>query len=100
MGVHRIGEKELDLKKVGQLLYSFDQLELSDPAKNRIETCRHYLDQILEAPSKPTFYGINTGFGALCNTKIEEDKLEEVQYNLPALMQVVRAVLSLMRLLS
>ena len=82
MGVHRIGEKELDLKKVGQLLYSFDQLELSDPAKNRIETCRHYLDQILEAPSKPTFYGINTGFGALCNTKIEEDKLEEVQYNL------------------
>ena len=28
------------------------------------------------------FYGINTGFGSLCNTQISPDELEQLQYNL------------------
>ncbi|MEY3573910.1 MAG: hypothetical protein RLZZ617_508, partial [Bacteroidota bacterium] len=29
-----------------------------------------------------TWYGIHTGFGALCNTRIGKDRLEELQHNL------------------
>ena len=82
MALFKIGEKELDLKQISKLLHSSDNIELSEPAKNRVETCRHFLDQIIKAPHKPTFYGINTGFGYLCDVSIEEDKLEDIQYNL------------------
>ncbi|MBS1772742.1 MAG: histidine ammonia-lyase [Bacteroidetes bacterium] len=55
-------------------------LSLSAEAFNRIETNRNYLDEILKKGD--TFYGINTGFGSLCNVRIEDDELAALQENL------------------
>ncbi|MEZ5017838.1 MAG: histidine ammonia-lyase [Flavipsychrobacter sp.] len=57
-----------------------DQLELSKEAASRINTNRAYLDNILA--SGKTFYGINTGFGSLCNVRIEDNELAQLQENL------------------
>ena len=48
-------------------------LEISEDAINKISTNRAYLDNILQKGE--TYYGINTGFGSLCNVKIEADEL-------------------------
>lgn len=56
------------------------QLLLSDTAKNNIAENRAYLDNILSKGE--TFYGINTGFGSLCNVRINDDGLARLQENL------------------
>lgn len=56
-------------------------LVLSESARNRIQTCRDYLDQKLLQHDAP-IYGINTGFGSLCNTEIAPDDLRQLQINL------------------
>ena len=54
---------------------------MSETAKEKINRCRTYLDQKLAQSSQP-IYGINTGFGSLCNTKIDSNQLEQLQENL------------------
>ncbi|HLO70328.1 MAG TPA: histidine ammonia-lyase [Flavipsychrobacter sp.] len=46
----------------------------------RIATNRNYLDDILKQGN--TYYGINTGFGSLCNVRIADDELSQLQENL------------------
>jgi histidine ammonia-lyase len=57
-----------------------DKLELSADAVNRIATNRAYLEDILKGGK--TYYGINTGFGSLCNVRVESDELAQLQENL------------------
>lgn len=54
---------------------------LANSALAEIERCRTFLDQKM-ASSEAAVYGINTGFGALRDKRIESAKLEELQYNL------------------
>lgn len=63
-------------------LQSYDQstLELSAAAKSRITHNREYLDNIIKEGK--TFYGINTGFGSLCNVRIKDSELAQLQENL------------------
>jgi histidine ammonia-lyase len=63
------------------LAASGKRIGLSEAAARRIRDCRTYLDQKLEN-TQDVIYGINTGFGALCNVRIEEDQLKELQENL------------------
>ncbi len=56
------------------------QISLSDAAINRIVTNRSYLDEILKGGK--TYYGINTGFGSLCNVRVADDELAQLQENL------------------
>jgi len=79
--MHQISPDPLTLKRVGEILISGSKIALSTEAAQRIEHCRRYLDNKL-APSGETFYGINTGFGSLCNVRIEHDELEQLQLNL------------------
>ncbi len=60
--------------------YYNQKLVLSDEAISRIDTNRAYLDKILEGGN--TYYGINTGFGSLCNVRIADDELAQLQENL------------------
>ncbi len=53
----------IDLIKKG-----YDKLQLSADAHGRIAHNRAYIDNILKAGN--TYYGINTGFGSLCNVRI------------------------------
>ena len=57
-----------------------DSLELSASAINRIANNRAYLDDILKHGR--THYGINTGFGSLCNVRIKDSELSQLQENL------------------
>src|SRR5258708_4249087 len=63
------------------LIKSKPQLKLSEQAKKSIQVCREYLDKKMSSDDA-VIYGINTGFGSLCNTKISHDQLEQLQQNL------------------
>ena len=55
-------------------------LSLSAAAIGRIAHNRAYLDNILKQGN--TYYGINTGFGSLCNVRVKDDELSQLQENL------------------
>lgn len=55
-------------------------INLSAGAIGRIQDNRKYLDNILRKGE--TYYGINTGFGSLCDVRINDDQLAELQENL------------------
>jgi histidine ammonia-lyase len=59
---------------------SGETLEISAAALARITRNREYLDKILEG--NDTYYGINTGFGSLCNVRIQDNELSQLQENL------------------
>lgn len=54
---------------------------LDDEARTRIVRCRRYLDRKLEQSTEPV-YGINTGFGSLCNVSVSNNDLATLQKNL------------------
>lgn len=71
----------LDLPTLEQLLRDRLKVVLSDEARGRITVCHHYLRERLERSDEPV-YGINTGFGALCNTGIAPQQRRQLQLNL------------------
>jgi len=73
--------KQLTFNDVADIISQKKQLILGEEAKKRIVDCRNYLDKKLENNDN-VFYGINTGFGSLCNTKISNQDLEKLQKNL------------------
>ncbi|TVR76778.1 MAG: histidine ammonia-lyase [Chitinophagaceae bacterium] len=64
-----------------ELIAGHPIIELSDSAIESITNCRNYLDAKLEKEDS-LFYGINTGFGALCDVEIDKSQNEELQENL------------------
>ncbi len=56
-------------------------LVLAPDAIERIEKARAYLDQKIK-DTDHAFYGINTGFGSLCDVSISAEHLAELQLNL------------------
>lgn len=71
----------ISVNEVISVLQSQQSISLSEEAVQRITKCRNYLDQTL-GNDFGAIYGINTGFGALCNTIIAPDQLETLQKNL------------------
>ena len=78
---HYIDNKLLDLAKIHQIISSEAKLVLSNNAIQKIEKCRVFLNEKMKSISKP-IYGINTGFGALYNVKIDGNNLQKLQENL------------------
>ncbi len=81
MIVHQIDNTKLTIAKVDSILKTKAKLELSADAIERINKCRNYLDDKLERENK-VHYGINTGFGSLCDTVISKNDLSQLQHNL------------------
>jgi histidine ammonia-lyase len=81
MKVHYISSETLTLETIREIISNNYQLALSEEAKNKIEKCRTYLDEKMSKSSEPV-YGINTGFGSLCDVKINDADLEQLQKNL------------------
>ncbi|MCB9298916.1 MAG: histidine ammonia-lyase [Lewinellaceae bacterium] len=71
----------LTLERIARALKDDCQLTLSEESRRRIQHCRDYLTGKLQQ-SDELFYGINTGFGALCNIQISKEETEALQYNL------------------
>lgn len=73
--------KRFTLQDIENIISNNLQLQLSDVAKKNISDCREYLDKKVKSQKEP-IYGINTGFGALCNVEIADKDLEKLQENL------------------
>ena len=78
---HYICSDVLTLEGINQILIEHKSLALSEEAKVNIQRCRHYLDGKMREHDAP-IYGINTGFGSLCNVKISTENLTLLQENL------------------
>lgn len=74
-------DKRLSVSEIQNILSNNLKLELSDKAKQQILDCRAYLDKKMASQKEP-IYGINTGFGSLCNVIIPDNELEQLQANL------------------
>lgn len=81
MDIHYINKNWLKLELIDEILKSNRRLVLSQEAEADIVKCRMYLDEKLARHDKP-IYGINTGFGSLCDTSIPNKDLETLQRNL------------------
>jgi len=78
---YSIDSKIVTFEILTELIFSKKKLILSKEAIEKIENCRNYLDEKIKADSSP-IYGINTGFGSLCNVKISNENLRQLQENL------------------
>ena len=78
---HHISPEFLTIERIGEIIDRNMSLDLSQESIRRIERCRHYLDEKIEHCTEP-IYGINTGFGSLCNISIGPDDLSKLQENL------------------
>lgn len=78
---HIISSKLLTIEQVEKIVKSNIRLQLSSDTKEKITKCRKYLDDKMKS-GNDVFYGINTGFGSLCNTVISKEDLNQLQENL------------------
>ncbi|MBF0780102.1 MULTISPECIES: histidine ammonia-lyase [unclassified Granulicatella] len=72
--------KSLTLEDVIRVSREFVECEISQDAINDVELSRKIVDDIVR--EKRVVYGINTGFGSLCNVSISQDDTEQLQENL------------------
>ena len=76
-----ITAEELKIEDIAQIMQDQQTLGLDDEVKEKIVHCRKYLENKIK-DSKALYYGINTGFGALCNKVISNEDLNQLQKNL------------------
>ena len=79
--IHHITNKLLQLEDLQSILSEDKALQLSDDSVQAIQKCRAYLDKKVSETKQP-IYGVNTGFGSLCNHSISDDDLSQLQANL------------------
>ena len=70
--IHYISSDVISIDTLHDIISYHKTLELSDEAKVNIVKCRSYLDKKMAENDEP-IYGINTGFGSLCNVKISNE---------------------------
>ncbi|MFK7032501.1 histidine ammonia-lyase [Flavobacterium oreochromis] len=78
---HYISSDVFSLETLQEIISQNQKLALSEEARLNIVKCREYLDRKMEEHKEP-IYGINTGFGSLCNVKISNENLSKLQENL------------------
>lgn len=78
---HQISRAQLSFEDLQSILREEKKIELSQESIQAIEKCRAYLDEKVAKTDKP-IYGVNTGFGSLCNHSISEEDLSQLQANL------------------
>jgi len=79
--IHYISSALLDLPTIKAIIESQKKIELSEEAIGNINKSYSYLTSKLAKSSTPV-YGINTGFGSLCNVEISSENLSKLQENL------------------
>ncbi len=72
--------ESLTLEQVGRVASSLAKVELSAEASRRVAEARRVVEEKLRG--EEPVYGVNTGFGQLCEVRIPVDKVEELQVNL------------------
>lgn len=72
--------KSLTLEDVVKVAREYVQCEISEAAINDVNKSRKIVDDIVR--DKRVVYGVNTGFGSLCNVSISQEDTEQLQENL------------------
>lgn len=78
---HQINKNWLTLEIIDLIISSNVKIQLSEESTALVVKCRAYLDNKMLNNDSP-IYGINTGFGSLCNTEISNKDLGKLQRNL------------------
>ena len=78
---YELGAAPLALEDIDRLIAHRTQLSLAPAARERIAECRSFLEAKLQDPTR-LYYGINTGFGSLCNIRISGENTLELQHRL------------------
>lgn len=81
MSQYTIENKWITLPELDAILAEGKHLELAQEVIDKVQKCRTYLDNKV-ASGDGLIYGINTGFGSLCNTAIGNEDLSQLQTNL------------------
>jgi len=81
MDTHHISSSTIDFDLLRQVCQNQVKLVLSDDARQRVMRCRKYLEDRIASQQEPV-YGVNTGFGSLCNHSISSSDLSQLQQNL------------------
>ena len=81
MKTYPISTDYLKVDDMRKVLNETFHVELSQDAKEKIQSCRQYLEKKMAEPDTQ-YYGINTGFGSLCDVEISNENLEQLQENL------------------
>jgi len=76
-----IDGSDLQIKDIYVLAKGDQNLILSQELRTTIQQNRQYLETKISDPDA-VIYGINTGFGSLCNVKISDSNLQKLQENL------------------
>ncbi|MCG8374715.1 MAG: aromatic amino acid ammonia-lyase, partial [Balneolales bacterium] len=79
--IHYISPESLSFEIIENILEDKKKLVLSEESIALIEKSKAYLDRKLEESEGP-LYGINTGFGALCDREVSNSDLSKLQENL------------------
>jgi len=75
-----LNNQQISVADIQRVLQDNLTVELSTDCIEKIQKCRTYLDNKI-AESDELIYGVNTGFGSLCNTAISKDDLAQLQLN-------------------
>lgn len=75
-----INGDNLTLENIEEVARGFRKVSISDEAVGMVKKSRAVLEKL--ASQNKTYYGINTGFGALCNVKISQKDIKKLQLNL------------------
>ena len=81
MEEYKINNEWVSLTHLEEIVNSNAHVSLSDEVKAVVSKCRNYLDDKVKSHDE-LIYGVNTGFGSLCNEAIDEHDLEKLQRNL------------------
>jgi histidine ammonia-lyase len=78
---YHISNNPLDVSDLIEIIDSNIPLSLSEESKLKVVACRRYLDK-KGVESESPIYGVNTGFGSLCDQTIPTNDLEDLQKRL------------------
>ncbi len=81
MKIHEISPDRLTLDVIKEIIDEKAEIRFSQRSLDAIKKCRQYLDEKIEEQDEP-IYGINTGFGSLCNVSVSKKDLSKLQENL------------------
>lgn len=76
-----ITENAIEIDDINFIISNNAIISLDDKVIKKVNKCRSFLDSKVEDNSA-VFYGINTGFGSLCNKVISKTDLKQLQTNL------------------
>lgn len=76
-----INNQHIGIDDIAQIIEENLNVQLGDEAISAVNSCRDYLDHKIQESDRP-IYGINTGFGSLCDTSINKQELNKLQENL------------------